>query len=170
MSKSLTAQDRSALIKLASSLEKGSEERRAILSGLKKSAVNHETRAQFIRSADIEPRARFVVPRDMLILPGGREDTYDPTVALKGATVVVDNVRRNARGEITSLIVTVSKVAGGAPWADKGFKEGVHARQIKIPTSGMDAHHPVKFMYNLLTGEGGPLGRLSSNTRPQSPG
>ena len=36
MPKSLTASDRSSLIKLAHSLEKGSEERKAILAGLKK--------------------------------------------------------------------------------------------------------------------------------------
>jgi len=36
MSKSLTASDRSSLIRLASSMEKGSEERKAILAGLKK--------------------------------------------------------------------------------------------------------------------------------------
>jgi len=36
MSKTLTASDRSALIRLASSLEKGSDERKAILAGLEK--------------------------------------------------------------------------------------------------------------------------------------
>ena len=36
--KALTASDRKSLIKLASSLEKGSDERRAILSGLKKAS------------------------------------------------------------------------------------------------------------------------------------
>ena len=40
MSKPLTAQDRSSLIKLASSMEKGSQERRAILGGLKISALS----------------------------------------------------------------------------------------------------------------------------------
>jgi hypothetical protein len=38
MPKSLTASDRSALIKLASSLEKGSDERKAILAGLAKTS------------------------------------------------------------------------------------------------------------------------------------
>ena len=38
MSKTLTATDRKALIRLASSMEKGSEERRAILAGLSKTA------------------------------------------------------------------------------------------------------------------------------------
>jgi hypothetical protein len=38
MSKTLTATDRSNLIRLASSLEKGSKERRAILAGLKKTS------------------------------------------------------------------------------------------------------------------------------------
>ena len=38
MSKILTASDRSILIKLASSMDKGSDERRAILSGLKRTA------------------------------------------------------------------------------------------------------------------------------------
>ena len=38
MPRRLTASDRTSLIRLASSLEKGSEERRAILSGLKKLA------------------------------------------------------------------------------------------------------------------------------------
>ena len=38
MPRTLTASDRSSLIRLASTLEKGSEERRAILAGLKKSA------------------------------------------------------------------------------------------------------------------------------------
>jgi hypothetical protein len=38
MPKSLTASDRSSLIKLAHSMEKGSEERKAILAGLKKVA------------------------------------------------------------------------------------------------------------------------------------
>ena len=37
--KNLTASDRSALIRLAASLPKGSEERRAILAGLSKSAA-----------------------------------------------------------------------------------------------------------------------------------
>jgi hypothetical protein len=36
MPKTLTASDRSSLIKLAHSMEKGSEERKAILAGLKK--------------------------------------------------------------------------------------------------------------------------------------
>ena len=39
MPKNLTATDRKALIRLASSLEKGSPERRAILSGLKRAAA-----------------------------------------------------------------------------------------------------------------------------------
>ena len=39
MSKSLTAADRSSLIRLASTLPKGSEERRAILAGLQKAAL-----------------------------------------------------------------------------------------------------------------------------------
>ena len=38
--KKLTASDRSSLIKLASSLEKGSDERRAILAGLKQAGLN----------------------------------------------------------------------------------------------------------------------------------
>ena len=38
MSRTLTAQDRSALIRLASDLPEGSAERKAILAGLKKSA------------------------------------------------------------------------------------------------------------------------------------
>ena len=39
MAKTLTATDRSALIRLASTMEKGSEERKAILAGLKKVAT-----------------------------------------------------------------------------------------------------------------------------------
>ena len=40
MPKSLTASDRSSLIKLAHSLEKGSDERKAILAGLKSSRAD----------------------------------------------------------------------------------------------------------------------------------
>jgi hypothetical protein len=45
MPKRLTASDRSSLIKLASNLQKGSEERKAILSGLKKTSAYDQDRA-----------------------------------------------------------------------------------------------------------------------------
>lgn len=47
MSRTLTAADRSALIRLASTMEKGSPERKAILAGLSKSAVSAGARVVF---------------------------------------------------------------------------------------------------------------------------
>jgi|SaaInlV_200m_DNA_4_1039719.scaffolds.fasta_scaffold24874_2 hypothetical protein len=58
MSKSLTASDRSALIKLAHSLEKGSDERKAILAGLKKASFAATRPPTSEEMEDLGPKAR----------------------------------------------------------------------------------------------------------------
>ena len=61
MSRKLTASDRSALIRLASTMEKGSEERKAILNGLKgaatKTAMNYHSDLNLAR---IEVNNRYI--------------------------------------------------------------------------------------------------------------
>lgn len=59
MSRTLTAADRSRLIRLASSLPKGSDERRAILAGLKSAYSKPETTSTFrLSGAQIEKDVR----------------------------------------------------------------------------------------------------------------
>ena len=63
MSRKLTAADRSALIRLASSMEEGSEGRRAILKGLSKSAATrYEHDGQLMTLAEL---ARVAIGKDV---------------------------------------------------------------------------------------------------------
>ena len=65
MSRSLTAADRSALIRLASTLPSGSEERRALLAGLKKSAATrYDHNGQLMTLAEL---AREAVGKDVFV-------------------------------------------------------------------------------------------------------
>ena len=56
MSRTLTASDRSALIRLASTMPAGSPERRAILAGLQKTAGGPNTEAEWQEFLDMQER------------------------------------------------------------------------------------------------------------------
>ena len=72
MSRTLTAADRSRLIRLASTMEKGSEERKAILAGLSKSAATrYEHNGELKTLAQL---AREAIGKDVFLDSRGRSN------------------------------------------------------------------------------------------------
>ena len=117
MSRTLTASDRSALIRLASTLPAGSEERRAILAGLSKKASGGITMWTADMSAD------FIV--------GGEYTDYT------FATVTTNKIEK----ELLSEADGIGKASGGSYkvgrvmflGTPKGFRYAVRIRVTGVP-------------------------------------
>jgi len=113
MSKALTASDRKTLIRLASSMEKGSEERKAILAGLEKTTVSKSVRdwerllAQLIEEGDQLGRAAQGF---------GARVAMDMSVS--EAMTVLDGYADNL-AKLENYISSLTKAAKGAPDVDK---------------------------------------------------
>jgi len=89
MPRSLTAADRSALIRLASTLPSGSEERRAILAGLSKSAATrYDHNGQLMTLAEL---AREAIGKDVFVDSRGRLN-YNIVMDKSGDTASVFKV------------------------------------------------------------------------------
>ena len=112
----IVSQDRSSLIKLASGLPKGSEERRAILAGLKKARMDVNTLVRLIDYGikygtgplDIE-HLNKTVGADVSGLKG---ITQQKNVLTTGFTARgADLVKRAKRGGMASILPILEKLA-----------------------------------------------------------
>jgi hypothetical protein len=120
MPKRLTASDRSSLIRLASGLPKGSEERKAILAGLKKVGMEHaspEALKKYLKEHPKADKKNHTVKKDqggekskgttLMDAPKGFEKTQKKLEALS-ATVSKDGWSEDRVGELDDIVSEVS--------------------------------------------------------------
>lgn len=127
MARTLTAADRSALIRLASTLPAGSEERRAILAGLSKSAEPTTFPDSFRRKADKLALAVYDKTRHLSHVP---QELVDMEIArLEPGTFLPD-----------SVLEYLWRLAGGEPLFIEGYGkldwDYLHNRVIRRDVPG----------------------------------